>query len=446
MKISVYGAGYVGLVSAACLAKLGHFVVCLDIDAQRIQSLLQGHCPFYEENLPQLLQEQAEKGHLQFTTTFDEACRQAEMHLIATGTPSLADGNADLSQIYAVAEKIAEETQKDSFIVVKSTVPVGTSDLLQAHVTKKCQKFHLEVCSNPEFLREGTAVKDFLTPDRIIIGGSNKALAMLQKIYEPLIERGVPLLTMSCVSAELVKYSANAMLACRISFMNQISSLAEKVNANIDEVKQGMSKDPRIGSLFLEAGLGYGGSCFPKDLRSLTETAKKYGVDASLFEVIDKVNQNQKNWVYSTVNRHFNHVIKGLTIGIWGLAFKPATDDMREASSLVAIHALEQAGAKLCVFDPIAMPRAQNLLANLASINWCDSLEAVLESPLDALVIVTEWPVFKQYPLDKLKVRLGQAPIFDGRNCFGLAQVEEVQLPYYYSVGRPPFIAKVKQC
>lgn len=451
MKIAVYGAGYVGLVSAACLAKLGHFVICADINEQRINLLLQGGCPIYEDELPHLLQEQSASGNLKFTTDLDYACQHSTIHIIATGTPSLPDGNADLSQVYAVALKIASEMTCDGILVTKSTVPVGTGDVIQTGVEQQLKrdgkKLSLTVCSNPEFLREGTAVRDFMRADRIIIGGEPHALAILKKMYQPLVEQGIPVITMSRLSAELVKYSANAMLACRISFINQISRLAEKVGANIDEIKQGIALDPRIGSLFLEAGIGYGGSCFPKDVRALAQTAKKHKVDTGLFDAIELVNQVQKNWVFEQLNHHFKRKLAGLTIGIWGLAFKPGTDDMREASSLVTIHALEQAGVKLRVFDPVAMLAAKKIITDDATISWCDSLESVFDNTLHALVIVTEWPLFKNYPLAELKKKLGKVPLFDGRNCYTLAEVDAAQLTYY-SVGRPPriFSEEIEYC
>ncbi|KTC85674.1 MULTISPECIES: UDP-glucose dehydrogenase family protein [Legionella] len=444
MIIAVYGAGYVGLVSAACLAKLGHWVTCADINEERIDLLLRGQCPFYEQQLPELLQEQLASKQLHFTADLASAIKQAEIHIIATGTPSLADGNADLSQVYAVASQIAKEVNHDCLIVIKSTVPVGTADAIQKHIHKELasegKTVQIAVASNPEFLREGTAVHDFLNADRVIIGGDAQTFAVLKSIYQPLSEQGVPVLTMSRRSAELTKYSANAMLACRISFINQISRLADKLGANIDEIRQGIGLDHRIGPHFLQAGIGYGGSCFPKDVRALIHTAKAVDVDTNLLDAIETINSLQKNWIFEQITNHFEQKLNGLTIGIWGVSFKPGTDDLREASSLVIINALLKAGVKLRVFDPVAMPAAEQLLADNTAISWCDSLEAVFTTPLQALAIATEWPQFKNYNLNSLKTKLGNAPLFDGRNCFELSKVILSQLACYYSVGRPPIV------
>ncbi|WED43826.1 UDP-glucose dehydrogenase family protein [Legionella cardiaca] len=440
MIISVYGAGYVGLVSATCLAKLGHQVICADINTQKITQLSAGECPIYEDQLPELLEEQLRAGRLKFTHLLSEAIQAADVHIIATGTPSLADGGADLSQVFAVATRVAQEANKDCILITKSTVPVGTGDAIQTQVNKELaqsgKKIRINVASNPEFLREGTAVYDFLNADRIIVGGEENILPILKNIYEPLVEKGIPLLGMSRRSAELTKYSANAMLACRISFINQISQIAEEMDANIDDIRQGIGLDQRIGPHFLQAGIGYGGSCFPKDVRALVQTAKSIGVDTHLLQSIDDINEVQKSWVFRKLSKHFNHKLGGLTIGIWGLSFKPGTDDLREASSLVAIKALLKADAKLRVFDPVAIAATQELLGNNSAINWCSSMEAVFGDGLDALVIVTEWPEFKNFSLQILKNKLGDAPLFDGRNCFALSKVTAAGLTYY-SVGRP---------
>lgn len=445
MILSVYGAGYVGLVSAAGLAKLGHQVICADINEQRIAMLMRGECPIYEEQLPELLQEQLASGRLHFTANLSEAIKQAEVHIIATGTPSLVDGSADLSQVFAVVSKIAREIEIDSILVTKSTVPVGTGDAIQALIDKELslcgKKVKIAVASNPEFLREGTAVYDFLNADRVIIGGEQEVLAVLKSVYQPMSEQGVPLICMSRRSAELVKYAANAMLACRISFINQLSRLSDKLGANIDEIRQGISLDHRIGPHFLRAGIGYGGSCFPKDVSALVQTARSVGVDTSLFDAIEAVNQLQKNWVFEQLNTHFTNQLAGLTVGVWGLSFKPGTDDLREASSLVAIQSLSEADVKLRVFDPVAMPAAQKLLKGNSAISWCNSSESVFDEKLDALVIATEWPQFKNYPLDLLQEKLGDVPLIDGRNCFELAEVIRAKIPYYYSVGRPSIVS-----
>lgn len=440
MDIAIYGAGYVGLVSAVCFAKIGHNVICADVNKERINTLINGMCPIYEDKLPESLKEQLLSGRLQFTSRLLDAIQLATVHIIATGTPSLADGNADLSQVYAVASLLAREVTADGLIVLKSTVPVGTAEALQAHVNAELAHFNkpyrISVASNPEFMREGSALRDFLHADRIIVGGDRDAVYRLKAIYQPLVEQGIPLLSMSCHSAELTKYAANAMLACRISFMNQISHIAEKVGANIDEIQQGLGADHRIGPFFLQAGIGYGGSCIPKDMLALTQTARSLDIKVPLFEAIEEVNHIQKRWVIDQLNDHFNNELAHKTIGIWGVAFKPDTDDIREASSLVIIEELLRVGAHLRIYDPVAMPATQRCLQN-DSITWSTSAAEVLAFPLDALVIATEWQVFKTYSLASLQETLRSAPIIDGRNCFELSQVEEANIAFYYSVGRP---------
>ncbi|KTD24788.1 UDP-glucose 6-dehydrogenase [Legionella lansingensis] len=438
MIISVYGAGYVGLVSAVCLAKLGYQVICADIDEHKIHMLLEGKCPIYEDGLPELLEEQLNK-RLMFTNNLVEAIKKAEIHIIATGTPSLPDGSADLSQVFAVATMIAQEADIDGILVIKSTVPVRTGDAVQTHVEEELLRggktIKLAVCANPEFLREGTAVYDFLHADRIVIGGEDKkALDVLKRIYQPLVDKGIPLLCMNRRSAELTKYASNAMLALRISFINYISQLAEALDANVDEIRQGIGFDHRIGPHFLFPGIGYGGSCFPKDVRALIQIAKSIDMNVDFLEAIENVNQWQKDWVFKQVSKHFHHNLKGLTIGLWGLSFKPGTDDLREASSLVIIDSLLCAGVQLRVYDPVAMPAAKKILEG--TIIWCESAEEVLDGGVDALVIATEWLEFKNFCLRTLKDKLGKAPLIDGRNCFDLSKVAFAGLSYY-SVGRP---------
>lgn len=441
MIISVYGAGYVGLVSAACLASLGHRVICADINPDRIADLKRGLCPIYEIDLPELLQEQYRLGQLIFTDDLSDAIKQSTIHIIAVGTPGRADGSADLSQVMNLVSRIANEINHDAVLVTKSTVPVGTGEKIQAevnHILKARQSdIHLMIASNPEFLREGTAVYDFLKADRIIIGGAAEALEQLTSVYQPLVDQGIPLLAMSLKSAELTKYAANAMLACRISFMNQMSQLAEKVGADIDEVRDGMALDPRIGSYFLQAGIGYGGSCFPKDVRALQQFGLEQGLNLELLEATEKANQTQKQWVFNRISEHFNHQLAGLTIGIWGLAFKPGTDDMREASSLVAIQSLLDAGALIKVFDPVATEAAKKVLQLSDALQYYTTAQDVLDASLDALVIVTEWPEFKTFSLEAIRSGLGESPLFDGRHCFELSKIIDAGIAHYYSPGRP---------
>ncbi|MCP0913541.1 MULTISPECIES: UDP-glucose dehydrogenase family protein [Legionella] len=446
MMIAVYGAGYVGLVSAVCFAKLGHQVICADINSDRIKQLNAGECPIYEEQLPELLKEQLSSRRLHFTSEPALAISKANVHIIATGTPSLPDGSADLSQVFAVAVQVARETEADALLVTKSTVPVGTGTaiekLVQEELARRGKLHRIDVASNPEFLREGSAVYDFLNADRIVVGGNEAALKKLQKLYQPLTSQGIPLVQMSRVSAELTKYTANTMLACRISFMNQISNIAAAVGADIDEIREGISLDHRIGPHFLQAGIGYGGSCFPKDTRALIQTARQLGMNRSLLAAIEEINQLQKGWVVQQLKAHFHDELQNLTIGIWGLAFKPGTDDLREASSLVIIESLLAAGAKLRLYDPAAMRSLQKQAEYSPSVAWCNSAEHVLEGGVDALVIATEWPVFREFPLSVLARLLKTAPLFDGRNCFEPIKVQMAGISSYYSVGRPHLLGK----
>ncbi|MDX1836645.1 UDP-glucose/GDP-mannose dehydrogenase family protein [Legionella taurinensis] len=440
MNVVVYGAGYVGLVSAACFAHMGHRVVCVDVDEARIAALLDGQCPLHEEGLPAMLKEQIHANRLVFTSNLSEAVPSASLHVIAVGTPGREDGSADLSQVYDVASQVVKHAATDGVLVIKSTVPVGTGDLLAAHVhrqlqeQKKNQRIHL--ASNPEFLREGSAVYDFLNADRIVIGGNRAALDTLTRFYEPLVQKGIPLLTMSQRSAELTKYAANALLATKISFINYISQLAQQTGANIDEVREGMALDHRIGPHFLQPGIGYGGSCFPKDVKALSHSARLAGLETRLLDAVERVNHQQKQWLVRQLSTFFNEKLAGLNIGLWGLAFKPGTDDLREASSLVILKALLDAKANVFVYDPAAMNPARELFKGEAAITWLSSARDVLQHKLHALAIITEWPEFKHYPLVELQKQLGTAPVFDGRNCYCLEAATQAGL-LYYSVGRP---------
>ncbi|STY29827.1 UDP-glucose 6-dehydrogenase [Legionella wadsworthii] len=446
MNISVYGAGYVGLVSAACLAHLGHEVVCTDIDIEKIDMLQGGGCPLHEKHLNEILEESRKNGKIFFSSDLSYAISRSFIHIITTGTPSKPDGSADLSQVFAVSERIASEIKRDAILVIKSTVPAGTCDEIyssvQSIVTSQQKICKIDVVSNPEFLREGNAVTDFLNAERIIAGGNEAALIAIQRMYQPLLEQGIPLLRMSRRSAELTKYAANAMLACKISFINQMSRIAEVSGANIDDIRLGIGYDRRIGKEFFLPGVGYGGSCFPKDVRALCATAKEFHIDASLIEAIESVNNMQKNWAFEMLEKHFTSNLEGRTIGIWGLAFKQDTDDLREASSLNLIYSLLAANAQIQVYDPEAMKNAKKLLSQYESIRWCESAsQAVLG--VDALVIVTEWSEFKYYPLYKLASQLKNAPLIDGRNCYNLFEIRNSNIHCYYSVGRPAVTANL---
>lgn len=436
MQLSVYGAGYVGLVSAVCLAKLGHQVLCFDNNKEKISTLMQGDCPLYESELAALLKQQLHSGNLRFSNVIREAVAFATVHSIAVGTPQSPHGNADVSQVEQAVMAIAESTQRDCVIVIKSTVPVGTGDRLQQQVGGLQRGIKIHVASNPEFLREGSAVADFLQPARIVLGGEVAALNILQELYQPLAQQGIPLLRMSRASAELSKYAANAMLASKISLVNYVSQFAEVLGANMDEVIQTLASDKRIGSDYLQTGIGFGGSCFPKDINALLAMAEDNALESGLLTAIQAINTRQKHWVSRHIQRHFAHALRGLRIGLWGVAFKPGTDDIREASSLTIIDDLTQAGVQLWIYDPQAMANAQQLLAQQHNIHWCQNADAVLDAKLDGLVIATEWQEFKHYPLRQLQKKLNQAPVWDGRNCYALAEVAKTGLRYY-SVGRP---------
>lgn len=445
--ITVYGAGYVGLVSAVCFATLGHKVCCVDINPTLVKRLQQGECPIYEAQLADLLNEQLIHQRLIFTTDMAEAVKASDTHFIATGTPTLENGEADLNTVYAVANAIATYCVKDAIIIIKSTVPVGTGRALEAHIQSllndRKKTAHLTVASNPEFLREGSAVADFLKADRIILGtNSASALTALKTLYHPLAQQGIPIVCMSRESAELTKYAANGLLAAKISFINQISLIAERSGADIEAIRQGMALDKRIGPDFLQAGIGYGGSCFPKDVKALTQIAHQFDIDTTLLTGIETINRIQKQWVFDKMHHHFHGKLRGLTIGLWGLSFKPGTDDIREASSLVIIEALLQAGVFLRLFDPVAMAHVKNRFSNEHAISWCASPMQVIKSPIDGLIIATEWPIFKTFSLTDLSAALGDSPLFDGRNCYDLNAVKQAKLAYYYSVGRPKMCHK----
>lgn len=442
MIISIYGAGYVGLVSAVCFAKLGHQVICCDINDSKISSLNRGECPFYEDGLVSLLKEQLANKRLTFTSDMKYAIKYSSIHFIATGTPDLGNGEADLTSVFNVALKIAQESGNDeTLIVIKSTVPVGTGDEIEIKIKKylknSSKSKNIMIASNPEFLREGRAVADFMQPDRIILGGDANALLPLKHLYQPLMIKEIPLVTMNRTSAELTKYAANAMLASRISFMNQMSQIAEKMNANIDDIYKGISLDSRIGSKFLQAGIGYGGSCFPKDVKALTHTVKKLNLDFGFLEGIENINKQQKNWTILRLNEHFKNNLNNLKIGLWGLAFKPGTDDIRQASSISIINSLLENGAKIFIYDPKALNHIQSIYKNRSEIVSCFSPEDIFSNELDALVIATEWEIFKNFSLDSLAFLLNKAPVFDGRNCYDLNDIKSSKLSYYYSVGRP---------
>lgn len=439
MKVTVFGTGYVGLVTGVCLADLGNDVICVDIDEYKITQLQQGHAPIFEPGLAQLLQQNIAADRLHFTTDFEAGVRHGLFQFISVGTPSNDDGAADLRAVFNVAEKIGQMMQSYCLVITKSTVPVGTADELQKIIRQELLLRHaqidFDIASNPEFLREGAAISDFMNPDRIIVGADNaRALDYLRELYMPLIDAGKRFVVMDTRSSELTKYASNAFLATKISFMNEMSHLAEKLDADIEHVRVGMSMDPRIGEHFLYPGCGYGGSCFPKDVQALARTARDFGQELRILSATESVNQLQKQIIINKLHKFFNGELQDKVIALWGLAFKPNTDDMREASSRVVIENLLTRGAKIQAFDPVAMEEAKKLYGNYSGFVLGENHEQVLDGA-DVLVIVTEWDIFRSPNFLMIKEKLRYNAIFDGRNLYEPARVNAMGLRYF-AVGR----------
>ncbi len=441
MKISVFGTGYVGLVTGACLAEVGHDVICMDVDQNKIDQLNNGVLPIWEAGLEDIVQRNREDGRLRFTTDADLVVAHGLIQLIAVGTPPDEDGSADLQYVLAVAKTIAERMTEQRIIVDKSTVPVGTADKvkaqIQATLQERGQNIPFAVVSNPEFLKEGAAINDFMKPDRIIIGtDSAETEELLRELYEPFNRQQERTVFMDIRSAELTKYAANAMLATKISFMNELSNMAELLGADIEAVRKGMGSDPRIGYHFIYPGCGYGGSCFPKDVKALAMTAQQLGYDASLLKSVDQVNEQQKTRLFSKLAHYFGgtEMLAGKTIALWGLAFKPNTDDMREAPSRTLMEALWQAGAKVKAFDPVAMDETQRIYADDENLQFCDDKYSVLND-CDALVVCTEWQQFRAPDFDEIALRLNNKVIIDGRNLYSPERLEKDGWAYY-AIGR----------
>ncbi len=432
MKIAVIGSGYVGLVTGACFAETGNKVICADKNARKIQKLRDGKIPIFEPGLEELIGHVASKGNLSFTTSTAEAVENSEIIFLAVNTPTLASGEADLQYIRSAAEDIAVAMDGYRLIVNKSTVPVGTYELVKTWVSAKT-KHPFHVASNPEFLKEGTALDDFLKPDRVIIGTeSADAYKKLAELYAPFVRQGNPILWMDPVSSEVSKYACNAFLAARISFINELAQFCEKVGGDIEKVRKGMTTDARIGKHFLYPGVGYGGSCFPKDVRALITMADQVGVDLRLSRATEATNESQKLHLTKRIGAHFKS-LTGKTIAVWGLAFKPNTDDVREAPAFSIIDYLLAGGAKVKVFDPAAMDTARTVLED--RVTYCqDSYQAA--DGADALVVVTEWNEFRHPDFELLKDKLKYPVVFDGRNLFHPPQMEELGFTYY-SIGRP---------
>ncbi|MFI4954340.1 MAG: UDP-glucose dehydrogenase family protein [Gammaproteobacteria bacterium] len=437
MKVSVFGVGYVGLVTGVCLAELGHEVICADIDEKKIHQLQQGKCPIYEPGLDELLQSNMTAGRLKFTTDLSQIVAHGVCLFIAVGTPPLADGSADLRYVLAAAQTIGSSMQEFKVVIVKSTVPVGTCEQVQATINETLAQQGREqafvVASNPEFLKEGAAIKDFMQPDRIVMGVADEiAKQYLTELYAIFADK---LLFTDLASSELSKYAANAMLATRISFMNELSLLAEKVGADIEVVREAIGRDPRIGPYFLRAGCGFGGSCFPKDVRALVQTAHQRGLKMPLLSAVETVNDQQKQILYNKLLEHFGSSLGQQVIAVWGLAFKPNTDDIREASSRVLIETLWKIGVpQVRVYDPVAMPAFHKAYGDRQDLVYADNLYAAAEGA-DALVIVTEWNEFNTVDWARILRDLRQTVVIDGRNICHLSVMHELPVTYY-SIGR----------
>jgi UDPglucose 6-dehydrogenase len=433
MKIAVVGTGYVGLVSGTCFAETGNDVTCIDIDAKKIEMLNNGMLPIYEPGLETLFDRNTKEGRLHFTTDLAQGVKEAKIIFLALPTPPGEDGSADLKYILKVAGDLSEIITEYKVIVDKSTVPVGTAEKVSEVLKQKLSKELYDVVSNPEFLREGVAVEDFLKPDRVVIGAeTQKAKDLMNRLYEPYVRQGNPIIMMDIRSAEMTKYAANSYLAARISFMNEIANLCEKLGADVDMVRKGMGSDSRIGKRFLFPGVGYGGSCFPKDVMALHKSAKDNAYDFKILDAVMKVNELQKEVLYHKINKHFEGDLKGKTIAFWGLAFKPETDDVREAPAITIANLLLAAGAHIKAYDPEAMPNFKTQVTD--KIEYCDNMYNALANA-DALAVITEWSVFRMPDFDKMKSLMNAPNVFDGRNIYAVEDMKENGF-YYESIGR----------
>jgi UDPglucose 6-dehydrogenase len=440
MKITVVGTGYVGLVSGTCLAEVGNDVLCLDVDANKIRVLNEGGIPIYEPGLEAMVARNKAAGRLRFTTSVEEAVAFGAIQFIAVGTPPDEDGSADLQYVLAAARNIGRHMKEYKVVVDKSTVPVGTADKVRAAIADELKQrgsdIPYSVVSNPEFLKEGAAVEDFMKPDRIVVGVQDaKAADLMRQLYAPFQRNHERLITMDVRSAELTKYAANAMLATRISFMNELANLAEKLGADIELVRQGIGSDPRIGFHFLYPGCGYGGSCFPKDVQALERTAREAGQKLKVLQAVEDANEAQKRVLTEKIVKRFGEKLDGKVFAVWGLAFKPNTDDMREAPSRVLIADLLERGATVRAYDPVAMHEAQRIFGKEPGLTYADSPMAALDGA-DALAIVTEWKEFRAPDFEVMKAKLKSAVVFDGRNLYEPAHPRAAGLEYH-AIGRP---------
>ncbi len=439
MRITIFGSGYVGLVTGACLADAGNQVVCVDVDPAKIDRLNRGEVPIHEPGLDEMIARNMAKGRLRFTTDASEGVAHGLFQMIAVGTPPDEDGSADLKYVLAVARTVAEHMTDYKVVITKSTVPVGTSDRVRAALTQtlaaRGAMLEFDVVSNPEFLKEGAAITDFLRPDRVIVGTDKPAVTELMRaLYEPFTRNHERLIVMDIRSAELTKYAANAMLATKISFMNEIANLSELLGADVEKVRIGIGSDPRIGYGFIYPGVGYGGSCFPKDVQALERSARAAGYEPRILAAVEEVNTRQKQVLFQKIHAHYAGALKGRTFAVWGLAFKPNTDDMREAPSRVLLEALWASGARVRAYDPVAMPETQRIYGERADLVLAASMEEALTGA-DALAIVTEWREFRSPDFDALKAALSAPVIFDGRNLYDPQLMARYGFRYY-GIGR----------
>ena len=440
LRISIFGTGYVGLVTGTCFAEMGNEVICADIDSNKIQQLNRGISPIFEPGLEALIHTNSKDHRLSFTTDLKKTVEDSDLLFIAVGTPSDEDGSADLKYVLDVAKTIATHMNGYKAVLTKSTVPVGTAykviEVIQATLKERKVSFDFDVISNPEFLKEGSAIEDCLKPSRIVVGcETERAKEWMSRLYEPFVRNGRPLLFMDLLSSEMTKYAANSILATKISFMNELSRICEKVGADIEKVRHGIGSDPRIGYEFIYPGLGYGGSCFPKDVKALIKTGEDFGDDLHILKAVEATNKLQRKRFFQKIEKHFDGHLKGKKIALWGLAFKPGTDDVRDAPSLTLIHDLLQAGADISAFDPVAVEATKKDLGSKADrIRFVDSQYDALTGA-DALCIVTEWKHFREPNFDKIKSLMKQPIIFDGRNLYDPKALGEMGF-IYFSIGR----------
>ena len=433
MNIAIVGTGYVGLVSGTCFAEMGIDVTCVDVNEEKIQFLLDGQIPIYEPGLEELVKRNVEAGRLHFTTDLSSCLDNVEVVFSAVGTPPDEDGSADLKYVLAVAKTFGQNIHRYTILVTKSTVPVGTAqkvkETVRAELEKRGVDIVFDVASNPEFLKEGTAIKDFMTPDRVVVGTeSEQAKKIMSRLYKPFMLSGERMIFTDIPSAEMIKYAANSMLATRISFMNDIANLCELVGADVNMVRKGIGSDTRIGKKFLYAGCGYGGSCFPKDVKALIKTAEKSGYPMRVLKALEEVNESQKSILFNKLMKHYAGQLKGKTITLWGLAFKPETDDMREAPALVLIDKLQKAGCRVKVYDPISMTECKRRIGDI--VTYCkDMYEAALDT--DALLLVTEWKEFRMPSLAVLAKTMSHRVVIDGRNIYDAEEMHENGFAYY---------------